>query len=579
MRTNTTTDSLSLVDEENFVDEDIEGMGHSNSPSTPHSAQHDELHGPPTTTMQSFVHLLKGYVGPGCLSLPWAISQLGIPIGVFCVSALCFWSSYNCWIVVRLKRRMIHQISTHEEQFSYGDSGSNDSNINNDLEDDSIPDEPNLDNESTARHRRPLASSRTASLKHLTYPDIVSWLCGRRLHQLTRVSICVQQLAVCTVFFSFIGTNLQAVLETYVQLSHLQIMACALPPILMLSSLPNLKALAPVTAFATILFLLGLALLSRVIWEEWPHRPQEQHIHFQWAQAPLAICAILYSFEGICLVVPVESAMKHAKAYFGATFSTAMTCAAILFSLVAGLSVATFGSVSSGSITAFLLEKYREEGNDHLLTLILWSNAFVSLSVLVTYPLQLFPAVELLEPLILRSFNLGPRGHSSHSQLEVVPMTNASSDHEHTALPINATTLNTSANVAYSGDIPHNGSTPSQEQSSTRRSQGVSHFLHSSHAWLVVRFALVLLTFFVAVAVPNVQSLISLAGALAGASTGLLIPPWMELTWIWKQEERGLSIPVSATYKYTCYLNFLGGFLVLCIGTGSSIVDIVQAYV
>ena len=39
----------------------------------------DALHR--TTWMQSFLHLLKGYIGPGCLSLPWAVSQLGIASG------------------------------------------------------------------------------------------------------------------------------------------------------------------------------------------------------------------------------------------------------------------------------------------------------------------------------------------------------------------------------------------------------------------------------------------------------------------------------------------------------------------
>ena len=48
--------------------------------------------------------------------------------------------------------------------------------------------------------------------------------------------------------------------------------------------------------------------------------------------------------------------------------------------------------------------------------------------------------------------------------------------------------------------------------------------------WL--RMGLVLLTYLVAVIVPNVQVLISLAGALAGSSTALLIPPMLELALI-----------------------------------------------
>ena len=62
-----------------------------------------------TTVAQTFIHLVKGYIGVGLLSLPWAISQLGIPVGFFAVFIMSFWSSYNCWTVVRVKRYIEHQ--------------------------------------------------------------------------------------------------------------------------------------------------------------------------------------------------------------------------------------------------------------------------------------------------------------------------------------------------------------------------------------------------------------------------------------------------------------------------------------
>ena len=65
-----------------------------------------------TTVWQTFVHLVKGYIGPGCLSLPWAMSQLGIIPGVVLCFGLCAWSSYNCWIVVHLKRQLMSSNNT-----------------------------------------------------------------------------------------------------------------------------------------------------------------------------------------------------------------------------------------------------------------------------------------------------------------------------------------------------------------------------------------------------------------------------------------------------------------------------------
>ena len=45
-----------------------------------------------TTESQTFIHLLKGYIGPGCLSLPWAVSQVGFVGGTIAIAIMSFWS-------------------------------------------------------------------------------------------------------------------------------------------------------------------------------------------------------------------------------------------------------------------------------------------------------------------------------------------------------------------------------------------------------------------------------------------------------------------------------------------------------
>jgi proton-coupled amino acid transporter len=82
-----------------------------------------------------------------------------------------------------------------------------------------------------------------------------------------------------------------------------------------LSFIPFLKQLAPVMAVGTVMLFSGCAVLAYLVAEEWPHRP-DKPIEVNRAQVPLGLCAILYSFEGICLILPVETAMQQPQ-HFG----------------------------------------------------------------------------------------------------------------------------------------------------------------------------------------------------------------------------------------------------------------------
>ena len=62
-----------------------------------------------------------------------------------------------------------------------------------------------------------------------------------------------------------------------------------------------------------------------------------------------------------------------------------------------------------------------------------------------------------------------------------------------------------------------------------------------------LRATLVVTTYTIAVIVPNVQALISLAGALAGSSCALIIPPILELAWL-----RHLSESASKNHSSSC---------------------------
>eukprot|EP00980_Cylindrotheca_fusiformis_P002265 scaffold523_cov101-Cylindrotheca_fusiformis.AAC.3 len=514
-----------------------------------------------TTAWQAFIHLLKGYVGPGCLSLPWAISQLGVPFGILTVFVVSYWTSMNIWNVVELKRAY----------------------------------------EATL-------SSSTRRLSPITYPEVGNWLYGKRFEKMLTAMICVQQLAVCTVFLSFIGENLGAAIQhsMEIQMSHALVITIVLPAAIGLTCLPNLKVLAPVMSLATMTLFLGFAVLTVLVAEQWPDRPQPYLSEIeQWRTVPLAICAVLFSFEGICLILPIETSMIDNR-QFTKVFCGAMAAAAVIFALVGGLCVIAFGPVSSGSITAFLLQQ--ADGDD--LEVLFAANTLVSVAVLLTYPLQLYPSYELVGPLVAKFLSRrrtrSPDSSPGNISLHHVGTHNgylaASSDDDDSRLPATPRNNRNSTDAILSRRGAEEEVLPNVF--SDHRQDYWNYFGTSYGDTPLVRVGLVLVTYLFAIVVPNVQLLVSLAGAVSGSATGLLVPPLLQLAYVKQMQRQDTAqqassneeednndgddsdddaLPVYGFWYYQrrrieSYILFALGCIVLIIGTTAALRDIIRVY-
>lgn len=469
---------------------------------------------PKTSSASTFIHLLKGYVGPGCLSLPWAVSQMGYLGGTLAIALVSFWTSYNCYTIVKIKRYIERSHST-------------------------------IDNHEIRGMKKSWSAASLAS-SALTYPDIGEWAFGETFEQFISTAVCVQQLSVCTVFFSFIGENIHAVGQLIpgkvpvLLSSHVGVMTVALPFIMALTFIRSLKALTPVMVIATILLFVGFGLIGYTIFAVWANRPRED-VEMQWASVPLAVCAVLYSYEGICLILPIQSAMKQPK-QFKKVFGLAMTCVAVIFALFANICVYAFGAVDNGSITAFLLERYK--GDNHLILFVMAANTVVSISVLFTYPLQLFPTIELLGPkfskLVWKLMHRGGVDNHEHNNFDDYDLTGFERmpplpEHEEASLSShdNARISEYNTNQIYGG-FEESNNYESKDDIRTSLISNITEALSEQIMGdsLALRMILVFGTYLVAVIIPNVQALISLAGAVSGSSTALLIPPILELALI-----------------------------------------------
>ena len=284
---------------------------------------------------------------------------------------------------------------------------------------------------------------------------------------------------------------------------------------------------------------------------------------------PLALCAIMYSYEGINLILPVESAMKSPE-NFEKIFKIAMICVAVIFSLFSIICVMAFGKVDDGSITAFLMLHYKQYLGDNW---ILAANFVVSFSVLFTYPLQLFPCVSSVSQIRERRrirHDLLQLNESMNVEPEIITVPLESNYDGLEGTTEQATYFSFNKMIANRDRIMSFASLPSVHAKQTKLSEksnldGDSSFL---------RAILVLITFFVAVSIPNVQELISLAGALAGSSTTLIIPPLIKLHFLLD----GNGNDNSKLGRIYCYIMIVVGLFFAVSGTIASLIEIYESY-
>jgi hypothetical protein len=245
-----------------------------------------------------------------------------------------------------------------------------------------------------------------------------------------------------------------------------------------------------------------------------------------------------------------------------------------------------------------LLEFYRHDPS--ITWWLMLANTAVSISILLTYPLQLFPALELMGPWLSRTFSFGkkvPVDVAEESDLVGFEPLPPLPEHDTASLG----SIPSQHDYGDYDDVKNDENGDSDDGMDDDLSRTMVSSVTTMFPEMtmpgdspLLRLVLVMLTYSVAVIIPDVQTLISLAGAVAGSSTALLIPPIMELAWI-RHLQRDSSDevrPVDETgwfmaYRHTdkylwekvkSWFLLVIGLIFMGIGTAASIADIVRIY-
>jgi len=316
-------------------------------------SQRDVLH--PTSNCDTMIHLLKGNIGTGILAMPDAFKNAGLAVGSISTVVI----GIICVHTMHLLVKCAHDLCRRTQ----------------------VPS---------------LSFAEVAEVSFKVGPPRARWF-APYARTLVNVFLCVTQLGFCCVYFVFVATNLQQMINkhTGAELSVQTYMALLLLPMIFLNWIRNLKYLAPFSMIANIFMGIGLGIIFYYIFLDLPSINNANiAIGFSsWKQLPLYFGTAIYAFEGIGMILPLENSMKTPRDFgsWNGVLNTSMIIVGCLYTAVGFFGYLKYGSDIKGSITLNLPQ------GDLLAESV---RLMMALSIFLSYALQFYVPMDIAWPSI-----------------------------------------------------------------------------------------------------------------------------------------------------------------------------------
>lgn len=297
-----------------------------------------------TSTFKAFLLMIKSFIGTGVLFLPNAFANGGL---TFSVCMLSFFGIYSYWCYyILIQSKVATKVS------SFGDIGFR--------------------------------------------------LYGSWMKFVILFSLVLTQLGFSGAYVVFTAKNLIAFLDNVfrwhdVPIEYLLFLQLAI--FIPLSFIRNVSKLSLTSLIANFLVMAGLIIVVFFVLKhlilDLHFTPAEGVIMgFNSSSWSLFIGTAIFAFEGIGLIIPVQDSMKHPEK-FPLVLGLVIGAATVLF-----VTIATLGYLSYGQNTETVILLNLPQGN-LCVNLIQF---FYSLAILLSTPLQLFPAIAIIENKVFPRF-------------------------------------------------------------------------------------------------------------------------------------------------------------------------------
>lgn len=230
------------------------------------------------------------------------------------------------------------------------------------------------------------------NLKHpMGFGEMGGLLYGTRMRNAILFSIVFSQLGFVAAYTVFVAENMQSfvlsVTDCRVHVSSGMLILLQGLIFLPLSLIRRIAKLSTTALIADAFILLGLFYLFYYETDRLARDGLADVVLFNRRDFPLLIGTAVFTFEGIGLIIPITESMKEPQK-FPRALTGVMFVVMVLFATSGVLSYATFGS----SVQTVVFSNLPR--NSHFVQVV---QALYSVAILLSMPLQLFPALSILE--------------------------------------------------------------------------------------------------------------------------------------------------------------------------------------
>jgi len=243
--------------------------------------------------------------------------------------------------------------------------------------------------------------------KIVTFTDIARYTYGWIGAWLVNFFLVFTQYGFTCVYVVFLSQNTENFVPDDIHgwWVHWRIFALFwIPPLCVLANIPTLKHLSFIAVIADVCILSGIGvILVAACWNMYDKIEAHESMDVQWWFAPKTFAVMfgmaIYAFEGIGVVIPAETAMRHPEK-FTKVLMTTMVVSSFNYIVFGAVCYLGFGQ-STHSLVTVDLHNFSDSHVWRVLSTLVTIALIIAITA--TYPIQLFVVTDICEEAMFKS--------------------------------------------------------------------------------------------------------------------------------------------------------------------------------
>ncbi|XP_060800799.1 proton-coupled amino acid transporter-like protein CG1139 [Amyelois transitella] len=303
----------------------------------------------PTSTLGSFIHMLKSSLGTGTLAMPAAFRNTGIIPGCIGTVLVACIATHCVHILVSTSRDICREVRA-----------------------------PFLSYTDTCENVFKMGPKKTRPLS----------LHVRRFVDCAMAGMC---LGGTSVYVVFIASSLKDIVDHFAPEHKYPVQVyCAIlaVPLILITQIRYLKFLVPFSVFANLCLFITLVITYYYTFREIPKNSTVELVK-DISGWPLFLSTAVFAMEGINVVMPVENEMRHPEYFLSCpgVLNVTMLCVTLLYGVTGVFGYLKYGDQVLGSITLNLPQT-------EILAMV--AKILVAVTVFFTYCLQMYAPMDII---------------------------------------------------------------------------------------------------------------------------------------------------------------------------------------